>query len=163
VWVVAGCGGCALVALLIVVLAANQFGAFFGGFQKDMAAVTPQSIKQDLSGVPEYPGSTLELIETQAMSASLRIVERGMGRQRGALFKGLGVYSTGDPITKVRSFYDAKLKAAGWTRVSASEHHLTFKKAEEYLLIELSDVDSGTTEITIKRGPKEIEEFKTSD
>ncbi len=156
VWVLGGCGGCAVLGLIAVVVLTAILGANVQNALKEMGPVTPQSVQQSLgSDVPIYPNSSLEMTATKAARVSVGVLGKVGGKKIGAMFRGIGAYATPDDADKIFSFYDAKLKKLRWTEVrpqtaAGYEQHL-FRKGPDLLIVQVQR-QQGTNLIMLMRG-----------
>jgi hypothetical protein len=155
-WLLAGCGGCSLVAF--VVAAIFVFGAmrFLGDKMKEVGPVTMASMQQAMGEVPLYPGSTLEEQPTRMILAGLRTAEQLSKRK---IARGVAVLDTGDTPKEVWQFYGTKLKALGWKPGEGASHRggeqQSFRKGDEMVMLQVQS-QNGRTVIVLMRGAPEL-------
>lgn len=154
VWVLGGCAGCFLIAIVVVVVSINWLGSAVRSTLN--IPVTLQTVRQELgSDVPLYPGAALDTSATRAALIALRTMEKTTGQRDGALFRGVGIYDTEDPPDRVRAFYEKHLAAQGWKRVQDGSEEVDYRKGEDHLSVDI-ERSGETTTITLMRGGKEM-------
>jgi hypothetical protein len=158
VWVLGGCGGCLVIALVMFALGVG----YVTNAVKSVAntTVTQQTVRQDLGAdVPNYPNATLDLDATKGATIAFRAIEKASGQRAGALFRGMGIFDSKDKPAKVRKYYDQLLKAQGWAPEKTSNSHgneVEYRKGGEYLTVEAEDAEGGGSTITVMRGGPEM-------
>jgi len=166
VWLLAGCAGCAA----LVVIGGIILGAFVFNTAKsvmdDVGPVTSASIKQSLGeDLPIYPGSELQITETQGVVTSFRVIEKLTGKAKGSIFGGAAMYSTSDSQEKVLKHYASVMKKAGWTKFNTQQtgfnSQVQYKKGNEFAIVQVQKNPSGGggTMITLMRGGSELVEM----
>jgi hypothetical protein len=158
VWVLGGCGGCLVLAVVLLMLGVG----YVGSVVKSVANtnVTPQTVRQDLGAeVPSYPNATLDLDATKGATIAFRAIEKAAGQKPGAIFRGMGIYDSKDKPDKIRKYYDAQLKKQGWNpektgNTTGSE--VEYRKGNEYLTVEAEDAEGGGSTVTVMRGGPEM-------
>jgi hypothetical protein len=115
IWLLGGCGGCAMVVVVGIVF----LGMAIRNAAQNVGPITQATIQQKLAPLPVYPGATLQEPPTRAVMTTYSFMERfAMRKPQGSVFKGAGAFLTSDPTEKVWDYYDKQLAAAGWQRVS---------------------------------------------
>ncbi len=156
-YVLGGCGGC---ALLVTVVVGIMAASFFGDISKTMGPVTKPAIQQSLGAdVPLYPNGTLDTQGTQGALFSLRMMEKVMRKQPGSMFKGAAAIRTKDDAGKVLDYYDDTLGKAGWkvarTQDSGFQEQKVFRKGKEVVIVQIQ-TQAGQQIVTLMRGGPEL-------
>jgi len=167
VWLLFGCGGCALLAAIgVAVVGFLGFNTYKSAMQ-DIGPVTAASVQQSLgSDVPIYPNAQLDLDSTKVVVTSLRVGEKLAGKPRGTIFGGGAIYRTPDSAQKVLGFYDKSMKKEGWQALRAQDTSFQqqhqFQKSGGVAIIQTQkDPTSGGTQLTIMRGGSELVNLKS--
>jgi len=138
-WVLAGCGGCAILvigALGVIGLKGAEL------FQQatNVGPVTQASMQQSLGpDVPLYPNGTFNEPGTRAMLVSYRMAEKVAGKKAGSLFKGCSFQLTDDTPEQIYKYYDTELAAAGWksTSESTNAEQRMYQKGGDTLIVQM--------------------------
>ena len=158
-WLLSGCGGCAVlvvVALIVVtVLGVNAFQ----GAMKEAGPVNSQAIQQGLGEVPLYPSLTINEPGTRIAMGVIRATEKANGKERGSILKVLAVGTTPDTPGKVHDFYAKKLPPMGWKEAKTTTTGLTdqhiFLKGNESFVLQVQPQAAGST-VTVMRGAADL-------
>jgi hypothetical protein len=126
-----------------------------------MGPVTMASVQQSLKEVPTYPGATLDEKTTQTTLIAYRFIERTMmQREPGSVFQGVGAMYTNDSPEKVYKFYEAKLKAGGWTRTQSTNTGFSeqrhYQSKGQMVVIQAQSAGNGRTLVMVIRGGKDL-------
>jgi hypothetical protein len=158
-WLLGGCGGCAVVGVLITV-ALVAFGVNqFQGVMKDVGPVDTKTVKQGLGEVPIYPSMTINEMGTRVAMGVLRAAEKAAGKEPGSILKTMVVGDTQDAPEKVLKFYQQKLKAQGWVEKKqdansgGNTEQRMFTKGNEVVMIQVQHQNGGTMVTVIRGGP----------
>lgn len=150
VWVLGGCGGCLLIAIVAAVIFFQQVGSAV----RDIAStpVTETGTRQALGNeVPIYPGSTFDENSTRGARIGLTVVERAGMK---GLFRGVGAYRSDDSDEKIFAFYDQKMKAQGYTQANAQRsNQRVYQKGNDVVLVQVQDQAGGKVIILMRGGP----------
>lgn len=158
VWALGGCGGC----LLLVLIGVGVLG-YMGKRawdSVDVGPVTAATVQAKLGpSVPVYPGAQLEIQATEIALRSLGMMTNLVpGMSKEVKFTATGVYKTGDPASKVWTFYDDKLPALGWQRAQSQtmginqQKQNTYKKQREFLTVQTQEPGGQGTVLTLMKG-----------
>lgn len=147
VWVLGGCGGCLLIAIVTLVIFVRQVSSTFN------QPVSETQIRQELGPeVPIYPGSTFDELGTKVGRGMLRSIP-GFGGEKG-VFRGVGAYRSQDSPSKVFDYYEQKLTAEGWTKSqsNSNQQQHTYQKGREVIAIQAQEQAGGTMIILFRGG-----------
>lgn len=164
VWMLFGCGGCAMLAIIGTVVAVALGVSTFKSTMQDVGAVSESSVRQSLgTDLPAYPNAQLDLDSTKVLVATFRMAEKVTGKPRGSIFQGAALYRSSDSAQKVMDFYDKTLEKEGWrsrsTRDTGIQQH-QYQKANGVAIIQAQkDPASGGTQISVMRGGAELVEL----
>lgn len=155
IWLLAGCGGCALLMMIGIIIVAAMGVNAFSNLAKSVGPVTTASVQQALGAdVPLYPGSTLDPTTTRAMLTTFKVGEQMTGK---SLFRGIAALNTQDSAEKVFQFYDKKLKAGGWKPAQGQGRGGTeqrmYQKGKEMVLIQYQVGGQGPMIVIMRGGP----------
>ncbi|MFN3649294.1 MAG: hypothetical protein ACK47B_06900 [Armatimonadota bacterium] len=157
VWALAGCGGCAVVALIVVVVA-SVFITRTVQQAFDTGPVDRASIQQAFgSDVPLYPGSTVDEDATRIIRGSLKLV----GSLAGSELEAASL-QTSDAPEEIYAFYDERLPKLGWKRLeqapAADQDTRVYEKGELqiHLTVTQDENNPASTQILMMRGPAKL-------
>jgi hypothetical protein len=165
VWLLAGCAGCAVLVVVASIILIGMGVSAVKSVVNDVGPVTAASIKQSLGeDLPVYPGSELQLAETQGVVTSFRVIEKLSGKPAGSIFGGAAMYVSSDSPEKVLKHYDAAMKKAGWTKFNTQQTgfntQVQYKKGNEFGIVQVQkSPGTGGTMITLMRGGSELVEM----
>lgn len=156
-WMLAGCGGCAAVCVLAVVIMGAVGVGMFQGMMKDAGPVNQQAIQQSLGEIPLYPGFTVNEPGTQIAMGIIRATEKTSGKGVGSLLKTMAIGTTPDEPEKVFQFYAKKLPPLGWKEAktngsSGTREQRAYMKGTDEMFIIQAQPQAGGTMVTIIRG-----------
>jgi len=160
VWVLGGCGGCALIVIIGIVVVVAMGVNWFKNVEKTYG--NPQAVQTSLGAdLPLYPGSKLNGAMTGGIVGGLRMAEKSGGHKEGSMLRGAAVFSTPDSAKKVLSFYDGKLKPAGWKRVKSTESDpdessQSYQKNKEFVVVSVTAGEANQNLVVVMRGSREI-------
>jgi hypothetical protein len=160
-WLLGGCGGCALLVIVAMVVMGMGAANFVRSAARDIGPVDAKSVQQNLGEVPLYPGSTLNVAATQGILTTFRLIERAAGKQPGAIFRAVALMETTDTPDKVLEYYDRELQGAGWKQAqargggSSQGRQAAYQKGNEMVMVQVQQ-QQGKTMITLMRGGPEM-------